>query len=145
MNNKKTIIKNILSSFIYQAITIVYGFIVPVMIIKKFGSEVNGLISSIAQFLAYISLLEGGIGPVIKNALYKPLVEKNKEEVGNILGKANLFFKRISYVLLAYILFLCVIYPRFINNNYSYLYTVSLILIIAIGYFSEYYNLVLSK
>lgn len=139
MNNKKTIIKNILSSFIYQAITIVYGFIVPVMIIKKFGSEVNGLISSIAQFLAYISLLEGGIGPVIKNALYKPLVEKNKEEVGNILGKANLFFKRISYVLLAYILFLCVIYPRFINNNYSYLYTVSLILIIAIGYFSEYY------
>ena len=58
MNNKKTIIKNILSSFIYQAITIVYGFIVPVMIIKKFGSEVNGLISSIAQFLAYISLLE---------------------------------------------------------------------------------------
>ena len=109
MNNKKTIIKNILSSFIYQAITIVYGFIVPVMIIKKFGSEVNGLISSIAQFLAYISLLEGGIGPVIKNALYKPLVEKNKEEVGNILGKANLFFKRISYVLLAYILFLCVI------------------------------------
>ena len=119
MNNKKTIIKNILSSFIYQAITIVYGFIVPVMIIKKFGSEVNGLISSIAQFLAYISLLEGGIGPVIKNALYKPLVEKNKEEVGNILGKANLFFKRISYVLLAYISFLCVIYPRFINNNYS--------------------------
>lgn len=139
MNNKKIIIKNVFSSIIYQVVTIIYGFIVPILIIKKFGSETNGLISSIAQFLAYISLLEGGIGPVIKNALYKPLVKKDKKQIEVILSKANRFFKNISYVFLIYILILCFVYPKFINNNFSTAYTISLILIISVNYFSEYF------
>ena len=73
--NKKIVIKNIISSLIFQFSTIVYGFIIPILIIKKYGSGVNGLVSSITQFIAYISLLEAGIGPVIKNALFKPIVE----------------------------------------------------------------------
>ena len=139
MNNKKLILKNIISSLLYQAITLIYGFIVPVLIIQKFGSNVNGLISSISQFLAYIYLLEGGISPVIKNAIFEPLVKNDKEKLENILGKTNVFFKRISYVFLGYIFLLCCIYPTIINNEFSFWYTVSLIIIIAISRFSEYF------
>ena len=52
----KNAIYNILSNLALQFITIIYGFIVPKIIITKFGSEVNGLISSITQFLAYITI-----------------------------------------------------------------------------------------
>ena len=76
---KNSVIKNIFSSLISQFITIIYGFIIPILIIKTYGSEVNGLINSITQFIAYIALLEAGIGPIVKNALYKPIVEKRKK------------------------------------------------------------------
>ncbi len=139
MNNKQLILKNIFSSILNQIIIFVYGFIIPIIIIKNFGSDINGLMSSIAQFLAYITLLEGGIGPVIKNTLFKPLVEKNKEELGKILGSTDKFFKKLSYIFIVYIVILCVVYPLLVENRFSQMFTISMILIIAINQLSEYF------
>ena len=118
--NSKSLFKNIVSSLILQFITIIYGFIVPILIIRHFGSETNGLVSSITKFLSYIVLLEVGIGPVVKNALFKPIVEKNKKEIEEILGTANRFFRFIAYAFIIYILILCVIYPFVVHDKYSY-------------------------
>ena len=70
MRSKKAL-KSVIASLFLELIKIICGFIAPIMIIDAFGSEVNGLVSSITQFLAYITLLESGVGPVIKAALYK--------------------------------------------------------------------------
>lgn len=58
MNRSKKAILNIITSLLLQSVILICGFIVPKLIITNFGSDVNGLISSITQFLAYISLLE---------------------------------------------------------------------------------------
>lgn len=139
MGKNNTVVKNIISAILNQVIVFIYGFIVPIIIIKNFGSEVNGLISSIAQFLAYISLLEGGIGPVIKNSLFKPLVDKNTDELGKILGASDNFFKKLSFAFIIYIAILCVVYPNFVDNKYSLVFTISLILIISINHLAEYF------
>ena len=73
MNRKKLLALNTSSSLIFQLTTIVCGFIVPRIILKSYGSEVNGLINSIMQFLAIISFLELGVGAVIQSSLYNPL------------------------------------------------------------------------
>ena len=138
MRSKKAIY-NILSNLLLQIVIVIYGFIVPKIIISKFGSEVNGLISSITQFLMYISLLESGFGPVVKSALYKPKDKKDNKEILNILKTSERFFKRISYIFLVYIILLCVLYPIIVSNNFGYIYTVSLIVIISISTFAEYY------
>jgi len=135
----KNAIYNIISNIVLQLIVIVYGFIVPKIIISNFGSNVNGLISSITQFLGYISLLESGFGPVVKSVLYKPIAKKNKKEITSILKASNKFFKTISIVFIAYIIVLLFIYPLIINSEFSQLYTCSLILIIAISTFAEYF------
>ncbi len=57
MRSKKVIL-NIISSLMLQITILICGFVVPKLIITNFSSNVNGLISSITQFLAYISLLE---------------------------------------------------------------------------------------
>lgn len=57
MRSKKVIL-NIVSSLMLQITLLICGFVVPKLIITNFSSNVNGLISSITQFLAYISLLE---------------------------------------------------------------------------------------
>lgn len=124
---------------VLQVIVIIYGFVVPQIIIRQFGSSVNGLISSITQFLAYISLLESGFGPVVKSVLYKPIAKKDRNEILGILKTSDSFFKKIALVFVAYIVALCFIYPMIINSKFEYIFTISMILIIGISTFSEYY------
>ena len=138
MRSKKAIY-NIGTNIILQLLTIPYGFVVPLIIINNFGSDVNGLVSSITQFLAYIALLESGFGPVVKSALYKPIANKDKKTIANILKTTEKFFRNIAYIFLGYIALLCIFYPLIVSNNFSYIYTISLIVIIAISTFAEYY------
>ena len=138
MRSKKAIY-NIISNFVLQLITIAYGFIVPKIIISCFGSNINGLVSSITQFLAYIALLESGFGPVIKSVLYKPIANKDNRTIISILRTSEKFFRTIALVFLLYIFVLCFIYPVFISKDYSWLFTVSLIVIIGISTFAEYF------
>lgn len=136
---KKRAIYNITTNLILQIIYILYGFIVPKIIIDKFGSNVNGLVTSITQFLAYISLLESGFGPVVKAALYQPLSNKDNKTINGILKTADKFFKTISMIFIGYIIILCIFYPLIVNSNFDYFFTISLIIIISISTFSEYF------
>lgn len=138
MRSKKAVI-NIITTLALQVIAIVYGFIVPKIIITSFGSSVNGLVSSITQFLAYISLLESGIGPVIKASLYKPIANKNKKEISDVLKASEKFFKTISYIFIIYLLILAFVYPLIVSSEFGYFYTLSLVIIISISTFAEYY------
>ena len=135
----KLAFKNIFSTLILQIIILVYGFVVPKLIIKSFGSDVNGLLSSISQFLSYITLLEAGLCPVVRSALYKPISKKDNKQIINILKAAEKFFRLISLIFIIYLIGLSLIYPLIIQSEFSYLYTFSLIVIIAISTFFEYY------
>lgn len=138
MRSKKAL-KNIITSLLQQIVTLICGLIVPRAIIGSFGSNVNGLISSITQFLSYITLLEAGIGPVIKSALYKPIAQKDKIQIEKILKASQKFFRVISSIFIIYLVVLCFIYPLIVSNEYETDYTISLILIIAISTFAEYF------
>lgn len=138
MRSKK-VLYNIFSNLLLQIVVVIYGFIVPKIIISSFGSDVNGLISSITQFLAYITLLESGFGPVVKAALYKPIAKKDNKSLANILKASEKFFKNISYIFLIYIILLCLLYPFLVTKSFDFLFTVSLIVIIAISTFAEYF------
>ena len=130
---------NICTNILLQTIIVLYGFVVPKIIISNFGSNVNGLVSSITQFLAYITLLESGFGPVVKAALYKPIASNDKTTIVNILKASERFFRIISYIFIVYIIGLSLIYPLIINSDFEYFYTFSLIIIISISTFAEYY------
>lgn len=138
MRTKKTII-NIVSSVLLQIVYIVCGFIVPRLIISNFGSNINGLVNSITEFLAYITLLESGFGPVVKSILYKPIANKDKTTIEKILKASEKFFRKISIFFLVYIIVLCLIYPIMVSGEFSSIFTISLVLIIAISTFAEYY------
>ena len=134
---KKKAIYNIIANLGLQIIYIIYGFVIPKIIINKFGSNINGLVTSITQFLSYITLLESGVGPVVKAALYKPLARQDKNVINGILKTADKFFKKISIAFIVYIVILCLTYPLLINKNFDYVFTISLIIIISISTFAE--------
>lgn len=136
---KKRAVINILTSLMVQVVAILYGLIVPKMIISSYGSSVNGLISSITQFLGYITLLEAGVGPVIKAVLYKPISKKNTEEIESILNASQNFFRKISYIFMIYIVLLCICLPNIMKNEFDAFFTVSLTIIVSISTFAEYF------
>lgn len=129
---------NTISSLASQIITIICGFILPRLILKSFGSQVNGLVISITQYLHIITFLELGVGAVVQSSLYKPLAEKNVEETSKIIRSANKFFSRIAVVLLGYVLVLTFIYPM-INKEFDPVFAGTLIIAISISSFAQYY------
>lgn len=135
----KRAIYNIISNLILQITVVIYGFIIPKIIISQFGSTVNGLISSITQFLTYITLLESGFGPVVKATLYKPIAEKDNETIKTILKTTEIFFRKIAKIFLIYIIILTIVYPLFVNREFENFYTMSLIIIISMSTFAEYF------
>ena len=135
----KNAFKNILASLLLQVVTIACGFITPVLIIQSYGSEANGLLTSITQFLGYITLLESGFGPVVKSVLYKHIAERNKETIQLVLKAAEKFFRRIALIFIIYIAILGVVYPQIVSNQFDTWFTVSLIIIIAFSTLAEYY------
>lgn len=135
----KRLFYNTLSSLVFQVTTIICGFILPRLILSAFGSEVNGLVNSITQFLGIISFLELGVGAVVQSALYKPLAEKGQDDVSKIISSANKFFTRLGQILLAYVIALVVVYPRFAGKNFGFAYTATLIVAISISSFAQYF------
>ena len=103
---KKKLIYNTVSSLIYQIVTIVCGFILPRVILNYYGSEVNGLVNSITQFLQIIAFLDLGIGAVVKTSLYKPLADGDNKQISMIYCSADKFFKNIARILVIYIIIL---------------------------------------
>lgn len=136
MSNVK---KNIITSLLCQIITILNGLIIPRLILGAFGSEVNGLVSSISQFLNYITLLEGGLSGVIMAALYKPLAEKDTKRVSAIINATNQFFRRIAVLFVGYMLIVATLYPLFVHTSYSWGFVASLATIIGITLFIQYF------
>lgn len=111
-NRQKLAKYNIYSSLLTQFVMMVSGIIVPKLFITYFGSEVYGATASIAQFLGYIVLLEGGIGGVARAVLYKPLAENNIEKLSAIFAEIEHFFRIVGYIFLVYILVLACGFQR---------------------------------
>ncbi len=136
--NKKLTLMNILSALLLQLCTIASGFVIPKIILSYFGSEVNGLISSVNQFLNYVQLLEGGLSGVVMAALYKALAEKNYEKVSAIIKAVKSFFKKIALIYIVYALVMAFVYPLIVHNDFDYWYVVTLIVIISVNLFIQY-------
>lgn len=139
MNRKQKLILNSGTGLLKQLVVVICGFILPRYMLLYYGSDVNGLVSSITHFLGFISLLELGIGPVIQANLYKPLAEKNDEQISKIVISSERFFRRIAYIFIAYIAVLAVVFPKFVNTEYDPLFTISLLAILSISSFAEYF------
>lgn len=136
---KKRLFYNTVSSLVFQLTTIICGFILPRLILGAFGSEVNGLVNSITQFLGIISFLELGVGAVVQSALYKPLAEKRQDDVSKIIASSNKFFTRLGQILLGYVIILVIVYPQFAGGNFGFAYTATLIIAISISSFAQYF------
>ncbi|MDO4978965.1 MAG: oligosaccharide flippase family protein [Candidatus Saccharibacteria bacterium] len=135
---KKKALLNVVSSLLLQLATIISGFIVQRIVLEYFGSDANGLVSSLTQFLSYVSLIEGGLSSVIMTSLYKPLHDKNDEKISAIMKTSTNFFRKISAIHIVYSVALAIIYPLLSNTGFSFAYVASLTMILSFMMLLQY-------
>ena len=136
---EKKLVYNTIASLVYQVSVLLCGLVLPRVILVAFGTEVNGLVNSINQFLGIISFLDLGVGAVIQSSLYKPLAEKDNVGISKIVASGGKFFRRIAYILLGYIAVLIMVYPFINSGDFDVGYTALLILSMSISSFAQYY------
>lgn len=139
MNNVKKLKLNTVTSLANQFVMTISGLILPRYILNYFGSDVNGLISSVLQFLSIISFLEMGMGSVIGSALYKPLASDSSKKISEVMVTGKKFYTNIARILIGYVIILILIFPYLIDSPYDFLGTSFLILAMSISTFAQYY------
>ena len=81
---------NLVSGIVYQVVLISLSFLLPRLYLENFGSEVNGVLSTIKQIFTYMCLLEAGVGLATTQALYKPVAENDHNKASSVISATNI-------------------------------------------------------
>ena len=83
----------------------------PRLILVNYGSEINGLLSSIGQVFVYFGLLEVGVGGASLQALYGPIARDDKDEINSILAATSKYYNKTGAYYSISVLVFTMVYP----------------------------------
>ena len=98
MNKFRKVKINFIWQGIYQFVILILGFVVPYIVLNAYGSEVNGLTSTIKQIIILSSLASAGIATAATYSLYKPIQDQDKKRIAGILQSVKKAYQIISIV-----------------------------------------------
>ena len=138
-NADNRIRRNLLSGVAYQIIVIGLGFLLPRLYLENFGSEVNGVLSTVKQIFVYMNLLEAGVGLATTQALYKPVAEKNYNSVSAILSATNLYYRKTGVIYGAIVLLISTVYAFVIPTGMEPMMVFAIIILTAVPALFSYF------
>ena len=106
---------NLLYSLVYQIVMIAMGLILPRVILVGFGSQINGLLNSVAQASAYMVLFEAGLQSAATKSLYAALAKGNRAAINSVLAAVHRCYRRVGILYFAGLLGLSIAYPWFVR------------------------------
>lgn len=104
-------VQNTLSTAVYQLTAMLMGFITPRLMILYYGSEVNGLIVSVTEFLTYFKMVEAGLAAASIFALYEPLSKRDDAAISGIVSAARGFYNTAGWLFCGITLAFAAAYP----------------------------------
>lgn len=116
----KPITKNMSLSILSRIVTMLTGIVIQNRILVAFGSDLNGLTSSITQIMSYLVLLEAGIGMASIQALYTPLAKDDWEEISGVLSATGREYKKISTTFLILLIAVSIAFPLLVSGQVDY-------------------------
>ena len=92
--------KEVLLNFIFTFIISVLGFVQNRYFVQYMGLETLGMMKLFSQLLAYLNIVEMGIGSASAFALYKPLAEKDYKNTSIIVNTIEDIYNKIAILLM---------------------------------------------
>ena len=93
--------------------------------------------ASITKFLSLFVIVEVGINGSTRVALYKSLANNDKRQTSAIINANDRYYRRISMVLIFYVLALAFSIPMIVNSDISYWEIFVMVIIIGMSKFAE--------
>lgn len=119
MGKGKRSLKIFIYGVISQIVTLLLGIIIPKLLIVSYGSEINGLLSSVRQIFVYVALLEAGIGTASLQALYAPVAKGDQRRVSEIMAATDHYYRRTGVLYGICVLVLAFVYPIVVKSEIS--------------------------
>lgn len=110
MSNFKRLTLNVISSLVGKFISILSGLLVSREVLRKYGEELFGLVSSIRNIIGYLGLLEMGLSGSVLYLLYKFFSKGQYAEIKYIYNYLKKRYKFIGNVYMIILLILAGIY-----------------------------------
>lgn len=111
MSRTNNAIKAIASNIMLQLTIAICGFILPPLLIANYGSEVNGLITTIRQLITYFSVVTLGLSTAGAAALYSPLSKNDTTTINRTLSALKGFYNKTGIVFVFLITIAAFIFP----------------------------------
>ncbi len=102
MNESRTqkSLQNAKVSLIFFLIQIPLGFFSRKIFIEYLGAEVLGLNTTLCNILEFLNLAEMGIGLAMSTTLFKPLYDKDKTRIKEILSVEGYLYRLVAYFII---------------------------------------------
>lgn len=139
MRRSKKVALNVTTSFLQQAVAIICGLITPRLLLRAFGSEYNGVISSATQMLSMVSFLALGLAGAIRAELYPALANNDRTRMSMIMRAAQKEMHKVGLAVVGLAAVLMAIFPFISNSKVPHMESAALIAIVAIDTFALYY------
>ena len=117
MSRQRNSINNLVWGILGNIVTSLVAIIILRLFIVNYGSEINGLLSSIRQIYVYLALLEVGIGDASVVALYGPMVKNDHKTANGILAATHYYYRKIGIIYAVSVTATGLIYPVFLNTG----------------------------
>ncbi len=124
---------NFLVSTLAAIILPLVGFIKVRLFKDLYGSDVNGLQLTIAQFITFLNICELAYSLAFRQLLYHPLADGDHERVKEIYHGAVKVFRITGCVVIAASIAVSLLFPDFSESPFSYWDTAGTFLLILAG------------
>lgn len=116
-NKTQMLMATYVSQFVLQLVLIASAFFVTKTIVLIYGSEINGLMISINQFIAYFALAEAGIAGAAIYALYSPLSYGDNKKISLIFLTVKKMFWQSGGLFILLLMMFAYIYPLLVETE----------------------------
>lgn len=115
MNKTKKSLVNMVTSYAYKVVTMFLGILIPKLFITGYGSEINGLQSSVTQIFSYIALLEAGIGASVIQSMYAPVSSGDTKKINSYLSATTKYYNKIGFIYFGILTAVSIVYSLIIR------------------------------
>lgn len=142
-------IKNARVALVFYFINLVLQFFSRKVFLNYLGAEVLGLNTTAQNLIGFLNLAELGIGGAIAFTLYKPIFERDKQAINEIVSVQGWLYRRVAYIVIAGACVLMCFFPLIFKKAevpmwYTYGSFIVLLVSTLLGYFVNYRQIVLA-
>ena len=150
MSRQKKSLINANINVVFYFISAVIAFFSRKIFLQYLGDDFIGLTGTVGNMLGLMNMAELGIGTAIGVSLYKPIFEKDRKNINEIISVFGFLWRRVGLIILGIAILISFFFPYFFSKTQMalsiiYVLFYSFLTSSLIGYFNNYKQILLSS